>query len=239
MEILCKNNLEKILLYYKKADESFIIYNNAITKIQVIHTTLLNKNIYNFVNYSLHLDLLYFNKQILENENIFFNLYKQNCLKRLYQDLYILLKQLVKTLYQFEKDITEKDFNMKKMENIIYYNNIKTDIDFNIDTLAPCINLINEYFNNFKHNIDNFNNFIETNCLDKKDFDIKNVIVNLNTQSKKFTVEYDGLINLFVEILASHLIIASKFTDKLNFFIKLINDFNTDISNISNILIKN
>ena len=48
-----------------------------------------------------------------------------------------------------------------------------------------------------------------------KDFDIKNVIVNLNTQSKKFTVEYDGLINLFVEILASHLIIASKFTDKL------------------------
>ena len=67
--------------------------------------------------------------------------------------------------------------------------------------IQVCVNTIKEYFESYKTLIDNFNTFIETNCLNKKGFDIKNVIVNLNIQYRKFMVQYEGLSNLFLEIL--------------------------------------
>ena len=88
--------------------------------------------------------------------------------------------------------------------------------------------LIKDYFENYKIQIENFHNFIESNCKNKQNFDIKNVIVNLNTQYKKFIVEYEGLSNIFLEILQSHFLISNKFISKLVFSIDILNESKND-----------
>ena len=116
----------------------------------------------------------------------------------------------------------EKDYIKRKIKDIQPSTNLEKDIDQ--DMIQVCVNTIKEYFESYKTLIDNFNTFIETNCLNKKGFDIKNVIVNLNIQYRKFMVQYDGLSSLFLEILQSHLIISNKLQSKIDFSIKLIND---------------
>ena len=215
---------QSILSNYKSAEDNFILYNDIITKIQNIHSALLTKNTFNFCDYSLNLDLLFFNKQIIDVEQENFIKYKKNCLRKFYQDLFLLLKQLIKSLYEMEQTESEleKDYIKKKIKDIQPSTNLEKDIDQ--DMIQVCVNTIKEYFESYKLLIDNFNTFIETNCLNKKGFDIKNVIVNLNIQYRKFMVQYEGLSSLFLEILQSHLIISNKLQSKIDFSIKLIND---------------
>ena len=215
---------QSILSNYKSAEDNFILYNDIITKIQNIHSALLTKNTFNFCDYSLNLDLLFFNKQIIDVEHENFIKYKKNCLRKFYQDLFLLLKQLIKSLYEMEQTETEleKDYIKRKIKDIQPSTNLEKDIDQ--DMIQVCVNTIKEYFESYKLLIDNFNTFIETNCLNKKGFDIKNVIVNLNIQYRKFMVQYEGLSSLFLEILQSHLIISNKLQSKIDFSIKLIND---------------
>ena len=215
---------QSILSNYKSAEDNFILYNDIITKIQNIHSALLTKNTFNFCDYSLNLDLLFFNKQIIDVEQENFIKYKKNCLRKFYQDLFLLLKQLIKSLYEMEQTETEleKDYIKRKIKDIQPSTNLEKDIDQ--DMIQVCVNTIKEYFESYKLLIDNFNTFIETNCLNKKGFDIKNVIVNLNIQYRKFMVQYEGLSSLFLEILQSHLIISNKLQSKIDFSIKLIND---------------
>lgn len=215
---------QSILSNYKSAEDNFILYNDIITKIQNIHSALLTKNTFNFCDYSLNLDLLFFNKQIIDVEQENFIKYKKNCLRKFYQDLFLLLKQLIKSLYEMEQTESEleKDYIKKKIKDIQPSTNLEKDIDQ--DMIQVCVNTIKEYFESYKLLIDNFNTFIETNCLNKKGFDIKNVIVNLNIQYRKFMVQYEGLSSLFLEILQSHLIISNKLQSKIDFSIKLINE---------------
>ena len=225
METSHKEHFQNILNNYKSAQDNFIIYNKIITSIQNIHSGLLSKNTFNFCNYSLNLDLLFFNKQIVEEENEYFIKYKKNCLRKFYQDLFLLLKQLIKLLYEIEQDESEseKDYIKKKIKDIIMPSaNLEIEIDQ--DMIVTCVNTITEYFISYKTQIDNFNNFIETNCVNKKGFDIKNVIINLNIQYKKFIVQYEGLSNLLLEILQSHLVLSTKLSSKIEFSIKLINE---------------
>lgn len=228
MESAHTNLIVNILSNYKTAQEHFITYNDIIAKIQNTHSVLLNKNTYNFCNYSLNLDLLFFNKQLVERENDFFLKYRKNCLIKLYQDLYVLLKQLIKSLYEFEHERDgnelEKDYIKKKLRDIQSPNLIDFEVD--PDIIISCINLIKDYFENYKIQIENFHNFIEANCTNKQNFDIKNVIVNLNTQYKKFLVEYEGLSDIFLEILQSHNLISNKFISKLAFSIQILHDSN-------------
>jgi len=226
MESSHSNAVLNILANYKTAQENFIVYNDIIAKLHNTHSVLLNKNTYNFCNYSLNLDLLYFNKQVVEKEYEFYITYKKNCLLKLYQDLYILLKQLIKSLYEIERSDTEseKEYMKKKLRDITAPTCITLEIDS--DTIIACINLIKDYFENYKIQIENFHNFIEANCTNKQNFDIKNVIVNLNTQHKKPIIEYEGLSNLFLEILQSHLMISNRFISKLNFCVKILHDSN-------------
>ena len=215
---------QSILSNYKSAEDNFVLYNDIITKIQNIHSALLTKNTFNFCDYSLNLDLLFFNKQIIDVEQENFIKYKKNCLRKFYQDLFLLLKQLIKSLYEMEQTESEleKDYIKRKIKDIQPSTNLEKDIDQ--DMIQVCVNTIKEYFESYKLLIDNFNTFIETNCLNKKGFDIKNVIVNLNIQYRKFMVQYEGLSSLFLEILQSHLIISNKLQSKIDFSIKLIND---------------
>lgn len=215
-----------ILNNYKLAQEHFIIYNDVITKIQNTHSLLLTKNTYHFLNYSLDLDLLFFNKQLIEKEYDYFLNYRKNCLNKLYQDLFILLKQVIKCLYEFEtSNDNEKDFIKKKLRDISSPQCI-TDID--TEVILLCINLIKDYFEDYKMQIENFHNFIEINCSNKQNFDIKNMIVNLNTQHKKMLIEYDGLNELFSEILQSHLSISIKFINKLSHSVNSIQESNNE-----------
>lgn len=220
------NLIVSILTNYKTAQEHFLVYNDIIAKIQNTHSLLLNKNTYNFLNYSLDLDLLFFNKQLVEKEHNFYMSYRKDCLIKLYQDLYLLLKQIIKSLYDFEtlETETEKDYIKKKLRDITSPNSLDTEID--PDIIISCINLIKDYFENYKIQIENFHNFIESNCTNKQNFDIKNVIVNLNTQYKKFLIEYEGISTLFLEILQSHESISNKFIDKLAHSIKILHDSN-------------
>ena len=84
-----------------------------------------------------------------------------------------------------------------------------------------------EYLDNYKTHIEKFNNFINTNCSCKENLDIKNVVVNLNTQYKKFLVDYEGLNSLFIEILRSHNSISNRFFLKLSYATKLLQDINS------------
>lgn len=215
---------QSILSNYKSAEDNFVLYNDIITKIQNTHSALLTKNTFNFCNYSLNLDLLFFNKQIIDEELDHFIKYKKNCLRKFYQDLFLLLKQLIKSLYEMEQTESEleKDYIKRKIKDIQPSTNLEKDIDQ--EMIQVCVNTIKEYFESYKTLIDNFNTFIETNCLNKKGFDIKNVIVNLNIQYRKFMVQYEGLSSLFLEILQSHLIISNKLQSKIDFSIKLINE---------------
>jgi hypothetical protein len=215
-----------ILANYKTAQEHFIVYNDIIAKLHNTHSVLLNKNTYNFCNFSLNLDLLYFNKQIVEKEYEYYLTYRKNCLHKLYQDLYILLKQLIKSLYEIERSEveSEKEYIKKKLRDITAPSSLSLEID--PDTIIGCINLIKDYFENYKIQIENFHNFIEANCTNKQNFDIKSVIVNLNTQHKKFLIEYEGLSDLFLEILQSHLMISNRFISKLGFCIKILHESN-------------
>jgi hypothetical protein len=140
--------------------------------------------------------------------------------------LYVLLKHIIKSLYEFESsDIEpEKDYMKKKLRDIESPNTIELSV--NSDTIISCINLIKDYFENYKIQIENFHNFIEANCTNKQNFDIKNVIVNLNTQHKKFVIEYDGLSNLFLEVLHSHYSISTKFITKLSHSITILHESN-------------
>jgi len=215
-----------ILTNYKIAREHFIVYNDIIAKIQNTHSLLLNKNTYNFFNFSLDLDLLYFNKQLVEKEYEYFVSCRKNCIIKLYQDLYLLLKQIIKSLYNFESSESEleKDYMKKKLRDITSPNSLENDVD--PDTIISCINLIKDYFENYKIQIENFHNFIEANCTNKQNFDIKNVIVNLNTQHKKFLIEYDGISTLFLEVLESHCSISKKFITKLTHAVQILHDSN-------------
>lgn len=215
-----------ILGNYKTAQEHFITYNDIIAKIQNTHSLLLTKNTYNFFNYSLDLDLLYFNKQLVEKEYEYYLAYRKNCLTKLYQDLYLLLKQIIKSLYNFEAtDIeSEKEYMKKKLRDIASPTSLENEID--PDTLISCANLIKDYFENYKIQIENFHNFIESNCANKQNFDIKNVIVNLNTQHKKFLIEYEGISTLFLEVLQSHFSISNKFITKLTHSIEILHEAN-------------
>jgi hypothetical protein len=220
------NLILSILSNYKTAQEHFIVYNDIIAKIQNTHSLLLNKNTYNFFNYSLDLDLLYFNKQLVEKEYEYFVSYRRNCLIKLYQDLYLLLKQIIKSLYSFESSEmeSEKDYMKKKLRDIVSPNSLDVDVD--PDIIISCINLIKDYFENYKIQIENFHNFIEANCTNKKNFDIKNVIVNLNTQHKKFLIEYDGISVLFLEVLESHSSISNKFITKITHAVQILHESN-------------
>ncbi len=215
-----------ILSNYKTAQEHFIVYNDIIAKLHNTHSVLLNKNTYNFCNYSLNLDLLFFNKQIVEKEYEYYITYRKNCLIKLYQDLYVLLKQLIKSLYEIERSEseTEKEYMRKKIRDIAPPTSVTLEIDQ--DVIIECINLIKDYFENYKIQIENFHNFIESNCANKKNFDIKNVIVNLTTQHKKLQIEYEGLSDLFLEILQSHLMISNRFISKLDFCVKVLHESN-------------
>ena len=226
MEANHDNTVLNILANYKTAQENFIVYNDIIAKLHNTHSVLLNKNTYNFCNYSLNLDLLFFNKQIVEREYEYYITYRKNCLIKLYQDLYILLKQVIKSLYEIERSDSEseKDYIKKKMRDIASPFSITLDI--NPDIIIDCINLIKDYFENYKIQIENFHNFIEANCTNKKNFDIKNVIVNLITQHKKLEIEYQGLSNLFLEILQSHFMISNRFISKLDYSIKILHESN-------------
>jgi hypothetical protein len=224
MDTSHNEHFQSILSNYKSAEDNFVLYNEIITKIQNTHSTLLTKNTFNFCNYSLNLDLLFFNKQIIDEELENFIKYKKNCLRKFYQDLFLLLKQLIKSLYEMEQteNELEKDYIKRKIKDIQPSTNLEKEIDQ--DMIQVCVNTIKEYFESYKTLIDNFNTFIETNCLNKKGFDIKNVIVNLNIQYRKFMVQYEGLSSLFLEILQSHLIISNKLQSKIDFSIKLINE---------------
>ena len=224
MDTSHNENFQSILNNYKSAEDNFVLYNDIITKIQHTHSALLTKNTFNFCDYSLNLDLLFFNKQIIDEELDNFIKYKKNCLRKFYQDLFLLLKQLIKSLYEMEQTESEleKDYIKRKIKDIQSSTNLEKEIDQ--EMIQVCVNTIKEYFESYKTLIDNFNTFIETNCLNKKGFDIKNVIVNLNIQYRKFMVQYDGLSSLFLEILQSHLIISNKLQSKIDFSIKLIND---------------
>jgi hypothetical protein len=226
-----QNIFDKIQNNYNITVEYFILYNNIITQIKNTHTLFLQKNNFDFHNYSLSLDLLYYNKEIIENELNYFISCKNLALNKLYQDIYEILKKVIKLLYSFNNDqMTEKEFIIKNMHDIKHISVIKSKID--IDLLVRIFNLLKEYLNNYKVNIDTFKNFIDNNCTSKVSFDIKNLITNLNTQYKKFIVEYDGANELIFEILSSHLNISEKFIEKLNVCVKLlekkddiINDF--------------
>jgi hypothetical protein len=224
MDTSHNEHFQGILSNYKSAEDNFILYNDIITKIQNTHSALLTKNTFNFCNYSLNLDLLFFNKQIIDEELNNFIKYKKNCLRKFYQDLFLLLKQLIKSLYEMEQTDTEleKDYIKRKIKDIQSSTNLEKEIDQ--EMIQICVNTIKEYFESYKTLIDNFNTFIETNCLNKRGFDIKNVIVNLNIQYRKFMVQYEGLSSLFLEILQSHLIISNKLQSKIDFSIKLINE---------------
>lgn len=226
MQTTHSNLIVSILANYKTAQEHFITYNDIIAKIQNTHSLLLNKNTYNFLNYSLDLDLLFFNKQLVEKEYNFFVSYRRDCLIKLYQDLYLLLKQIIKSLYDFEStDMeSEKDYMKKKLRDIASPNSLDMEVD--PDIIISCINLIKDYFENYKIQIENFHNFIESNCTNKQNFDIKNVIVNLNTQHKKFLIEYEGISTLFLEILQSHQSISNKFIAKLTHSIQILHEAN-------------
>lgn len=226
METNHNNAILSILANYKTAQEHFIVYNDIIAKLHNTHSVLLNKNTYNFCNYSLNLDLLYFNKQIIEKEYEYYLTYRKNCLVKLYQDLYVLLKQLIKSLYEIERSDSEseKEYMKKKIRDIAAPASLTLEID--PDIIIGCINLIKDYFENYKIQIENFHNFIESNCTNKQNFDIKNVIVNLNTQHKKLLIEYEGLSSLFLEILQSHLMISNRFISKLDFCVKVLHESN-------------
>jgi len=226
-----QNIFDKMQNNYNITVEHFTLYNNIITQIKNTHTLFSQKNNFDFHNYSLSLDLLYYNKEIIENELNYFISCKNLALNKLYQDIYEILKKVIKLLYSFNNDqMTEKEFIAKNMHDIKHISVIKSKID--IDLLVRIFNLLKEYLNNYKVNIDTFKNFIDNNCTSKVSFDIKNLITNLNTQYKKFIVEYDGANELIFEILSSHLNISEKFIEKLNVCVKLlekkddiINDF--------------
>ena len=97
MDTSHNEHFQGILSNYKSAEDNFILYNDIITKIQNTHSALLTKNTFNFCNYSLNLDLLFFNKQIIDEELENFIKYKKNCLRKFYQDLFLLLKDATVT----------------------------------------------------------------------------------------------------------------------------------------------
>jgi len=206
---------EQIILNYKKINDNLDKYEDLIKKIHNTHSILLNKNTHHFYNFSLSLDLLYFDKLQIKNEKDYFYIYSQNGLKCLYQDLYQILKEIIKSLFQFEAKYSNKDFLQIKLKDIKHHTKLPDKRE--ISDILLIFNLLIEYFDNYKIQINNFKTFIETDCENKQSFDIKNLIVNLNTQYKKFSIDYEGLEKLLIEILTSHSIISTNLYNKIEY----------------------
>ena len=83
MDTSHNEHFQSILSNYKSAEDNFVLYNDIITKIQNTHSALLTKNTFNFCDYSLNLDLLFFNKQIIDVEQENFIKYKKKLFKKI------------------------------------------------------------------------------------------------------------------------------------------------------------
>lgn len=221
MDLSHNKFFDNIILNYKKVDENLEKYESLINKIHNTHSILLNKNTHCFYNFSLSLDLLFFDKLQIQNEKDYYYNYSQNGLKCLYQDLYQILKEIIKSLFQFEAKYNNKEFLNLKLKDIKHHTKLLEKREI-IDIIS-CYNLIIEYFDNYQIQINNFKTFIEIDCDNKQSFDINNLIVNLNTQYKKFSVDFEGLEKLFLETLSSHLIISTNLYNKIDFCIKIQN----------------
>ena len=91
MDTSNSNIFSKITVKHNKNKEFFANYKSIIEKLYQTHTILVNKNTSNIINFSISLDLLFFNKQQIDSELNFFTNYYQNILKCVYQDLYSLI----------------------------------------------------------------------------------------------------------------------------------------------------
>lgn len=224
MDISNSNIFSEITVKHNKNKEFFANYKSIIEKLYQTHTILVNKNTSNIINFSISLDLLFFNKQQIDSELNFFTNYYQNILKCVYQDLYSLIKQLIISLHNFESKKSEIDFLKIKIKDLEHYSKLPKIIDFIL--IKKIVDLIKEYYDEYSLDIENLNIFIESNYTNKQIFDLTNVIVNLKTQYNKYKVDLEGIYSKFSEILASHLLILSNYILKIEFCVNIVNESN-------------
>lgn len=113
-----KNKMNELIDIHKEMVHNLNIYKDYIFKILQKHKTLMKTNNHSFYNFNFSLDLLYFNKQILEKEFNYFLYLISFFINKLYQDLFEHLKQLLKSLHCFYDDIDKKTFFPNYIHNV-------------------------------------------------------------------------------------------------------------------------
>jgi hypothetical protein len=219
-------NLENMTEDIEKLDNTHKYYLKSSTDVSVITDV--------HFHYSVYIDDIFFQKNILQREYNCMNEIYLNNLNKLYRDLYKLFNKIIKLLINLVNennklilkinDIDNTKLSIQNIEELRkkYYTNIKIyheinsiDEKFLLDDVKILYDLIIKRNNDINDNIKQIKSHIAS--IDKKinkGIFIETFKISLVGTIETFTVEYNLYIKIFNSILNNHLFIANKYFNR-------------------------
>jgi hypothetical protein len=219
-------NLENMTEDIEKLDNTHKYYLKSSTDVSVITDV--------HFHYSVYIDDIFFQKNILQREYNCMNEIYLNNLNKLYRDLYKLFNKIIKLLINLVNennklilkinDIDNTKLSIQNIEELRkkYYINIKIyheinsiDEKFLLDDVKILYDLIIKRNNDINDNIKQIKSHIAS--IDKKinkGIFIETFKISLVGTIETFTVEYNLYIKIFNSILNNHLFIANKYFNR-------------------------
>jgi hypothetical protein len=229
-----ENKFIKIQEYYDKINKNLENMAEDIEKLDNTHKYYLKSSTDVHFHYSVYIDDIYFQKNILQTEYNCMNEIYLNNLNKLYRDLYKLFNKLIKLLINLINennklilkinDIDNSKLTIQNIEELRkkYYVNIKiyheinsVDEKFLLDDIKILYDLILKRYIDINENIKQIKSHIAS--IDKKinkGIFIETFKISLIGTIETFALENNLYCKIFNSILNNHLVIANKYYNR-------------------------
>lgn len=200
---MIEKDFQQIIEILKKIDIEYDKYKTYIDEISDKHKNLLSKNNFQFYEYSIHLDYMFYYKTYLQKEIDFYSLQKSIILGKLYDDLKSLKIKIIKSLHYFYNNILESEFissRLKKFNDSNIINNIQNEFNYILTLLEEYKKFVELIMNFIFFNMNNNSNLL---------YDLKKYTeaeyTNINTLYLLYNKILKNIIDRTNDILNDHL----------------------------------